>query len=244
MPAPMTRNSVPGRGAECPSPILSLVSYKLRGGLWYLNAKSYVLNNSYPRRLLCGMWACWQRRRPRAGGCGSVFHGLIKSIVHSQQEGEDVPAQVVTGLGSADVWKDHGLPQPFYFSNPRFDALAMSTAGARGDGQHRSGTTATGTASLSWQLTSVSSMEQADQIVTEALVRRTAEILQMPTTEVDPAQPLYHYGVDSLTAIEVRNWISRELKANVALLEIVSSVPIREFAAKIAEKSQLISITA
>lgn len=78
--------------------------------------------------------------------------------------------------------------------------------------------------------------------MTEALVKRTADILQMPTSEVDPAQPLYRYGVDSLTAIEVRNWISRELKANMALLEIVSAVPIREFAAKIAEKSQLVKI--
>jgi zearalenone synthase (highly reducing iterative type I polyketide synthase) len=172
-----------------------------------------------------------------------VFHGLIKSIIHSQQEDDDVPAQVVTGLGSADVWNDHGLPQPFYFADPRFDALAMTTAGGRGDGQHQGGTAAAGTASLASQLASVSSTEQAAQIVTEALVRRTAEILQIPTSEVDPAKPLYHYGVDSLTAIEVRNWISRELKANVALLEIVSAVPIREFAAKIAEKSQLVSIT-
>lgn len=171
----------------------------------------------------------------------TVFHALIKSIIHGQQEGEDVPAQVVTGLGSADVWNDHGLPQPYYFADPRFDALAMATAGGRGDGQHQSANSATGTAPLASQLAAVSSMEQAAQIVTEALVRRTAEILQMPTSEVDPAQPLYHYGIDSLTAIEVRNWISRELKANVALLEIVSAVPIREFAAKIAEKSQLVS---
>lgn len=171
-----------------------------------------------------------------------VFHALVKSIIHGQKEGEDVPAQVITGLGSADVWNDHGLPQPYYFADPRFDALAMTTAGGRGDGKHPSGANATSAASLASQLAGVSSMEQAAQIVTEALVRRTAEILQMPTSEVDPAQPLYHYGVDSLTAIEVRNWISRELKANVALLEIVSAVPIREFAAKIAEKSQLVSV--
>ncbi|KAI7783311.1 polyketide synthase [Diaporthe eres] len=167
-----------------------------------------------------------------------VFHALIKSIIHSQQEGEDVPAQVVTGLGSADVWAAHHLPMPYYFADERFSALAVTT-GAGGDGQHQAGTTAT--VSLASQLASVPSTEQAAQVVTEALVKRTAEILQMPPSEVDPAQPLYRYGVDSLTAIEVRNWISRELKANIALLEIVSAVPIREFAAKIAEKSQLAS---
>lgn len=167
-----------------------------------------------------------------------VFHALIRSTIHSQLEGEDVPAQVVTGLGSADVWAANDLPLPYYFADARFSPLAVAT-GAGDDGQHQAGTTAT--ASLASQLAGVASMEQAAQVVTEALVRRTAEILQMPPSEVDPAQPLYRYGVDSLTAIEVRNWISRELKANIALLEIVSAVPIREFAAKIAEKSQLVS---
>lgn len=167
-----------------------------------------------------------------------VFHALIKSIIHSQQEREDIPAQVVTGLGSAYVWAANDLPLPYYFADARFSPLAV-TSGAGGDGQQQSGATAT--VSLASQLAGVASMEQAAQVVTEALVKRTAEILQMPPSEVDPAQPLYRYGVDSLTAIEVRNWISRELKANIALLEIVSAVPIREFAAKIAEKSQLVS---
>lgn len=170
-----------------------------------------------------------------------VFHALIKSIIHCQNEGDDddVPAQVVTGLGSADVWAANNLPLPYYLADARFSPLAVTT-GTGGDGKHQAGATATvSPASL---LAGASSMEQAAQVVTEALVRRTAEILQMPPSEVDPAQPLYRYGVDSLTAIEVRNWILRELKANIALLEIVSAVPIREFAAKIAEKSQLVSI--
>lgn len=170
-----------------------------------------------------------------------VFHGLLKSIIHSQQEGEDVPEQVVTGLGSADVWAANELAEPYYFADARFSPLAITT-GAGAAGQQQGGATAT--VSLASQLASVSSMPEAAQIVTEALVKRTAEILQMPPSEVDPAQPLYRYGVDSLTAIEVRNWISRELKANMALLEIVSAVPIREFAAKIAEKSQVVTITA
>ena len=76
-----------------------------------------------------------------------------------------------------------------------------------------------------------------------ALVR-LAKLLQMPTSEVDSAEPLYRCGIDSLTAIEVRNWISRELKANMALLEIVSAVPIKEFAGKIAKKRDLVSIGA
>lgn len=129
-----------------------------------------------------------------------VFRALIKSIIHSQHEGEDVPVQVVTGLDAADVWISNDLPLPYYFSEARFGRLAVTT-GAGGDRHRQTGTTAT--VSLGSQLSSLSSMEQASQNVTEALVKRTAEILQMPPSEVDPAQPLYRYGVDSLTSIDV-----------------------------------------
>ncbi|KAK1981254.1 polyketide synthase [Colletotrichum cereale] len=173
-----------------------------------------------------------------------IFHALFRSVVHGQNQDEDsaeaVPDQVVTGLGSADVWAAHGLAEPFYLADPRFGPMAMTTTATSSGG---GGGGETATVSLPAQLAGVSSMQQAAEIVTEALVKRTAEILQMPASEVDPMQPLYRYGVDSLTAIEVRNWIARELKANMALLEIVSAVPIREFAAKIAEKSQLVKVT-
>ena len=41
-------------------------------------------------------------------------------------------------------------------------------------------------------------------------------------------------------ALEVRNWITRELKANIALLEILAAVPMAALAVKIAEKSKLV----
>jgi hypothetical protein len=63
----------------------------------------------------------------------------------------------------------------------------------------------------------------------------------MPASEVDPSRPLYRYGVDSLVALEVRNWITRDMKANMALLEILAAIPIESFAGKIAEKSKLVT---
>ena len=40
----------------------------------------------------------------------------------------------------------------------------------------------------------------------------------MPLSEVDSDRPMYRHGVDSLVALEVGNWITRELQANMALL--------------------------
>ena len=44
-----------------------------------------------------------------------------------------------------------------------------------------------------------------------------------PIEELDPASPISVYGLDSLVAIEIRNWITRELEANLQILEILTS---------------------
>ena len=53
---------------------------------------------------------------------------------------------------------------------------------------------------------------------------------------------MYRYGVDSLVALEVRNWIVREMKASVALLEILAAVPMKDFAKTIASRSKHLSV--
>lgn len=167
------------------------------------------------------------------------FHALIKSLINQQQRSsqEDCPVQVCSGLGTADIMATHGQGRPEYFDDPRFGPLAVTSvataASVEGQGS---------TVSLASRLSKASSKEQASEIITEALVHKTADILQMPPSEVDPGRPLYRYGVDSLVALEVRNWITREMKANMALLEILAAVPIESFAKKIAEKSKLITV--
>lgn len=167
-----------------------------------------------------------------------AFHALMKSLINQQTFGAagSWPAQVCTGLGTADIMATHGLGRPEYFNDPRFGPLAVTSveSGVTAEGQNS-------TASLVTQLGKVTSLDQAADIITEALVGKTAEILQIPPSEVDPSRPLYRYGVDSLVALEVRNWITRELKANMALLEILAAVPISSFAGKIAEKSKLVT---
>lgn len=169
-----------------------------------------------------------------------AFHALMKSLINQQiypSLHEGAP-QVCTGLGTADIMAAHSLARPEYFNDPRFGPLAVLsefTGIAAANGQETS-------TSLASQLARAESKEQAIEIVTEALVNKTAEILQMPSSEVDSTRPLYRYGVDSLVALEVRNWITREMKANMALLEILAAVPIQSFAAKIVEKSKLVTV--
>lgn len=168
-----------------------------------------------------------------------AFHALFKGLINRQKSENPAswpPAQVTTGLGTADIMAAHGLDQPGYFSIPRFGPLAVASSATSASGVGKSDTV-----SLSSRLSEASSKQQALEIITEALVKKVADILQMPVSEVDPGRPMYRYGVDSLVALEVRNWITREMKATVALLEVLAAVPMEVFAARIADKSKLVA---
>lgn len=171
-----------------------------------------------------------------------AFHALMKSLIEGQLgpvETSRVPAQVCTGLGTADIIAAQDLEKPEYFNDPRFSPLAVLSSSndqsALGDKQAGTGV------SLLARLAELSSPEDAAPVILDALVHKMADILQMPATEVDPERPMYRYGVDSLVALEVRNWITRETRASVALLEILAAVPMREFAATLAGRSKAVA---
>lgn len=166
----------------------------------------------------------------------SAFHALMKSLIIRQRDSDTCPAQVCSGLGSADLINAHSKSLPYYFADPRIGPLAVTSVTAHtSTGEHDT------TASLPSRLAEVSTPEEAGVVILEALAQRVADMLQIPVSEVDSSRPLHRYGVDSLVALEVRNWITRELKANIALLEILASVPMATLAVKIAQKSKLVA---
>ena len=62
----------------------------------------------------------------------------------------------------------------------------------------------------------------AATIIVDALVKRLSRSLSsMEGVEVDVHKPLHTYGVDSLLAIELRKWIAKEFKADIAVFEVV-----------------------
>jgi hypothetical protein len=51
-------------------------------------------------------------------------------------------------------------------------------------------------------------------------------MLSISPGELDLDKPIHQYGVDSLTAVELRNWFSREMRADVAIFDILGGASI------------------
>lgn len=80
---------------------------------------------------------------------------------------------------------------------------------------------------------------EAAELVTATLVSKVAALFNLPTSEIDTNLPLSHYGVDSLVAVELRNWLSSAIKAKVTIFEILQGASMTEFATLVAHRSGL-----
>ncbi|PVI01286.1 polyketide synthase [Periconia macrospinosa] len=82
--------------------------------------------------------------------------------------------------------------------------------------------------------------EQALEAVLQAMKAKLARLLAMPVEEMSADRSMANYGVDSLIAVELRNWISMELGARIQNFELTSSIPLTDLAMLIAKRSSMI----
>lgn len=142
--------------------------------------------------------------------------------------------QIVTGVGTqADFDRSQG-DVPHWFRDPVFSHLHNMRA-RRVDDRAQAGP------SLAQQLRETTSVAAASGIVLDALMRKLSKSLMIALEDIDAAAPTAVYGVDSLVAVEVRNWLLREVKADVPVFEILQASSLQLLGYKIAEKSSLVS---
>ncbi|VUC32029.1 unnamed protein product [Clonostachys rosea] len=80
---------------------------------------------------------------------------------------------------------------------------------------------------------------KAAEIAENALVAKLARALSIATEDIDTGKFLSNYGVDSLMAVELRNWIGNELKASVAVFDIMGGTSIAAIGELIAARSEI-----
>ena len=81
-------------------------------------------------------------------------------------------------------------------------------------------------------------LEEALKVCYEALAAKLAQVLVLSLEDMDPSITVVSLGLDSLVAIEIRNWIAREANANVQVLELLSGGSLMALAEIILNKSQ------
>lgn len=76
-------------------------------------------------------------------------------------------------------------------------------------------------------------------VVVESLAQKLARGLSVKLEDVDVSRPLHLYGVDSLVALELRNWISKEFAADVPVFELMSGRTVLAIGQMVSKVSQV-----
>lgn len=141
------------------------------------------------------------------------------------------PSQCLTGLklhlGSDGQW-------PYYANDARFADLKVECLATA----EREGLVPKQAVSPGAAFRAAGSDEEAVRIAAQGIVEKLSEILSIAVEDMDVARNITSYGLDSLTAIELRNWIAKELRANLQILELLSSGTINDLAALIVQKTK------
>ncbi|RYP42530.1 hypothetical protein DL767_000218 [Monosporascus sp. MG133] len=82
-------------------------------------------------------------------------------------------------------------------------------------------------------------VEERTEVVIRALSSRLARALSISVENVEPNGSILDYGVDSLMAVELRNWIDKDFQANVAVFDIMGGTSITNIGQIVASRSKL-----
>ncbi|OJZ89214.1 hypothetical protein ASPFODRAFT_42376 [Aspergillus luchuensis CBS 106.47] len=79
--------------------------------------------------------------------------------------------------------------------------------------------------------------EATDQIV-EWVAAKIAHVLGLSPSDIDSAKPVHTYGMDSLVAVDLKNWFDREIGASITVFDLMGNSPLRRLSEMAAEKSR------
>ena len=95
-------------------------------------------------------------------------------------------------------------------------------------------------ADVAQELECAGSFDEAVGVVCRVVLVQLGKLIATPPETLNPASSLDSYGVDSLVAVELRNWIGAYLQANVQLMVLRGTGSINELAKIVAKESRLV----
>jgi hypothetical protein len=123
--------------------------------------------------------------------------------------------------------------RPFWSNDAKFVHLLRDAEAASAS------SSAATTVSWSAAFKAATSRADAETVVCNALVEKIAEVISMEPEELDITRAISHYPLDSLTAIEVRNFITRMFESNLQVLELLASGSIESLAKVVCTKTKV-----
>jgi hypothetical protein len=169
--------------------------------------------------------------------CEAEVLALLSAAIEGRTSG--CGHQVVTGVR---IPPDR-TRLPFWTADAKFKHLRVEAEAQIKQKEEEEGrnNAAGAAASLSFNamLKAAQTTAEAEDVICKGLVHKIAALLMLEESDLDVTRTLSHYPLDSLVAIEIRNFLTREFEANLQVLELLSSGSIQFLSRAVCSKSKL-----
>ena len=148
------------------------------------------------------------------------FQFLSEAIVAGRPNSGKNP-EITAGLHRSDVQRV-GDDAPLWYRNPRFHTLRRITAGgAVADGEESD-------ASIRSQLAEMTDESSVLKLLLEGFIDNLCKSMSADRRSVTPNTAIVQLGVDSLLAVDMRAWFTRELDLDMPVLKILGGATVQE----------------
>ncbi|CAG9990181.1 unnamed protein product [Clonostachys byssicola] len=155
---------------------------------------------------------------------GEVLRLVESAMIHPHRQVDD--SHIVTGLITDLSTVD---PSDAYWTKDRRFAAVTRADGLQGNGK-------TTSADLKSQLSNAPSTDEAVVLLSTSIAEKMSKMFLIPAEDISSDQSLTHYGVDSLVAVELRNWLASNTGTDPSIFDIMQSTSIKGLAVRIMEK--------
>ncbi|KAK8039588.1 polyketide synthase PKS2 [Apiospora rasikravindrae] len=200
---------------------------------------NYAAGNTFQDAL-----ATYRRARGMAASCLDL--GNILSVGYIAENAETLNANPIFFFAHDGVREDEFLSFiEFHLDRERAAKVGKGQVALRYAGNVASGSGAgdEGGVSVSNALKFADSLDAAAELVQDALVKRLGRVMTIPIEDIDAGKPIHAYGVDSLVAMEFRNYIGSDCGCEIAVLDIMGNKSIQVLSRDIANDSRLTRFT-
>lgn len=166
---------------------------------------------------------------------------LIEAAIRDPLRQSPAESQVIVGLTSWDRLAEDTATR----RDRRFSTLRVGSKRAAADAGISSGDEAGGSNSSAALIRKLAegnlAATEAQGLFLDVIAGKLASIFNIDAAGLDREAPLAQFGVDSLVAVDLRNWLGTSVKAKVSIFEILQSPSLREFASFVAQRSEWMS---
>lgn len=140
-------------------------------------------------------------------------------------------ARPIVGIQSPVVLRDRGIELPQSMQEPLWSQM-----GAGEDNAQSATISQDQNVDLAALVAKANSTPEAGTIVTQAIKNKAAQILTTSAQNFDSERPIHSYGMDSLTAVEIRNWITKTFAVTLSTFEILGNITFNDLGLSVSRK--------